>query len=212
MAVSRTRNYACVVYPESAPKNWISILDSFHVASFISPLHEHDIDIEVSDFGEVVETPKKSHYHVMIMFDSVKTSSQAMEIFSIIGGVGCIPIGSTRGYARYMCHLDNPEKYQYDINDVRQFGGADYLEVISTNTDKYLITHEIIEFIQSSNIHLYCDLVEYASENNYSWFKCLRDSPTFWFIFLKSKGYAARRDHVKKLDQEIKETLSSDKE
>ena len=50
MAVSRTRNYACVVYPESAPKHWISILDSFHVASFISPLHEHDVDIEVSDF------------------------------------------------------------------------------------------------------------------------------------------------------------------
>lgn len=56
----RTRNYATIVYPESAPPNWISILEDEHIASFISPLHDKDIEND----GE--NTPKKAHYHVIV--------------------------------------------------------------------------------------------------------------------------------------------------
>ena len=41
---SRYRNFACVVYPESAPDNWQSILSDHHISAFISPLHDKDID------------------------------------------------------------------------------------------------------------------------------------------------------------------------
>ena len=69
----RTRNFATVVYPESAPENWQDILSEQFVPAFISPLHDKDIN----PTGE----PKKPHYHVVIMFDSTKTSEQAKEIF-----------------------------------------------------------------------------------------------------------------------------------
>ena len=69
----RTRNYATVVYPESAPSDWIDKLTECFVPAFISPLHDKDIN----PGGE----PKKPHYHVIIMFDSVKTRDQAKEIF-----------------------------------------------------------------------------------------------------------------------------------
>lgn len=48
------------------------------------------------------------------MFDGVKTIEQAKDLFEQIGGVGCEKVNSIRGYARYLCHLDNPEKAQYD--------------------------------------------------------------------------------------------------
>lgn len=42
----RTRNFATVVYLESAPENWERILEEHCVPAFISPLHDKDIDAE----------------------------------------------------------------------------------------------------------------------------------------------------------------------
>ena len=36
----RTRNYATVIYPESAPDNWMQILSESKIPMFISPLHQ----------------------------------------------------------------------------------------------------------------------------------------------------------------------------
>ena len=114
MSVKRTRNFATVVYPESAPFNWLEILSDQKVSAFVSPLHDKDINPN----GE----PKKEHYHVLIMFDSVKTIEQALDLFKLIGGVQyCEQIQSIRGYARYLCHLDNPEKAQYNVDDINSF-------------------------------------------------------------------------------------------
>ena len=125
---SRTRNYATVVYPESAPEDWQTILEECFVPAFISPLHDSD----VNPGGEI----KKAHYHVVIMFDSVKTIEQAVAVFEKIGGVGCEKVNSIRGYARYLCHLDNPEKFQYPQEKVRALCGADYITTIGLVTDK----------------------------------------------------------------------------
>ena len=77
---ARFRNFATVVYPESAPEKWQETLSEQFVPAFISPLHEKDIN----PTGE----PKKPHFHVIIMFDGIKTTEQAKEIFEKIGGVG----------------------------------------------------------------------------------------------------------------------------
>ena len=147
----RTRNYASVVYPESAPDNWQDILSEQFVPAFISPLHDNDFN----PTGEV----KKPHYHVVIMFDSVKTKDQAIEVFSKIGGVGCEVIQSIRGYARYLCHLDNPEKAQYSQELVRSLCGADYSSVIGLVTDKYKAIGEMIDFCREKNVYSYSDLL-----------------------------------------------------
>ena len=62
----RTRNYACVVYADSAPSDWRDRLAATFIPSFISPYHDKDLN----PTGEV----KKPHWHVLIMFDSVKLS------------------------------------------------------------------------------------------------------------------------------------------
>lgn len=166
----RTRNYATVVYPESAPVNWLEILGECCVPAFVSPLHNED----KNPTGE----EKKEHYHVMIMFDGVKSAEQAQEIIDKINGVGCEKILSTRGYARYLCHLDNPEKAQYLPEAVRSFGGADYFNVIGLVIDKYKAIQDMIDFCKDNQVYAYSDLLEYASVNRFDWFRVLCDNGT----------------------------------
>lgn len=184
--VGRTRNYATVVYPESAPETWQDILSEQMVPAFVSPLHDKDIN----PTGE----PKKPHYHVVLLFEGVKTPEQAKDIFDKINGVGCEKVQSIRGYARYLCHLDNPEKAQYDTVDVRSFCGADYIGAIGLVTDKYKAISEMMQFCKEYNIISYADLLEYCSMNRFDWFRVLCDNGTVVMKeYLKSRHWTDNR-------------------
>lgn len=179
MAGKRTRNFASVVYPESAPQDWKEILTQQFVPAFISPLHDQD----VNPGGEV----KKPHYHVIIMFDGVKTNTQAKEIFDQIGGVGLEIVQSLRGYARYLCHLDNPEKAQYQPDDVMCLCGSDYMGVIGLAIDRYKAIGDMIDFCVEQRIYSYAQLLRYARMERFDWFRVLCDSGTLVMReFLKS--------------------------
>lgn len=167
---SRTRNYACVVYPESAPSNWMDIISESKVPCFISPLHDKDIN----PTGE----PKKPHHHIMVMYDSVKTTEQARTFFESFGGVGVEVINSVRAYARYLKHLDNPEKHQYN-EDVICYGGADYVQAIGTAADKAKSIREMVEWIEGNDIICFADLFVYASINRSDWFDTLINSGAY---------------------------------
>lgn len=181
----RTRNYATVVYPESAPEDWMSLLADQCVPAFISPLHDQDKNPDGED--------KKPHYHVMIMFEGVKSQEQAQAVFDIIGGVGCEIVQSLRGYARYLCHLDNPEKHQYDPEEVRSCSGADYMASIGLPTDKYKAVGEMIDFCEDNDVHSYAQLLVWARQNRYDWFRVLCDSATMVMKeYLKSRTWDAK--------------------
>lgn len=169
--VKRTRNFATVVYPESCPSDFLEILKEFNIPAFVSPLHDLDVNAD----GE----PKKEHYHVMIMFDSVKTEKQAQEVFNAIGGVGCEIVNSVRGYARYLCHLDNPEKHQYNIGDVTCIAGADYYSVITLASDRYAAIGEMMDYCNLNEIFCFSDLLFYARDNRFDWYKALCDNSAF---------------------------------
>lgn len=182
MSVRRYRNYATVVYPDSAPEDWFDSLSDLHVPVFVSPLH----DLDLNPTGE----PKKAHYHVLVMFDNVKTLDQFDEVVDLIGGVGHEVVNSVRGYARYLCHLDNPEKTQYPPEDVKCLGGSDYFSICSLATDKYKGIREMIDFCEDNKLYCYADLLRYASEARPDWFRLLCDSCTVvMFNYLKSCGW-----------------------
>ena len=168
----RTRNYATIVYPESAPDDWISILESEHIPTFISPLHDRDIN--QSSENEL----KKAHYHIVVMFSSVKTQSQARAVFEKIGGVGCEAVKSIRGHVRYLCHLDNPDKVKYSESDVICLNGADYYSIVKLASDKYSAIKEMLAWCRANDIISYSDLFEYAMDERDDWFRCLCDSST----------------------------------
>lgn len=196
----RTRNYGCVVYPESAPANWIEILSEEKTPCFISPLHDQDVDPQ--------NQPKKPHYHVMFMYDGVKTEAQVKEVFEKFGGVGLEVVKSLRGYARYLCHFDNPEKAQYDLNLVKAFFGADYIEVISLATDVDNALQEIEDFCEKYNIVSFYVLSRYASKHRSDWSRVIRRSCSVYLReYLQSRKWSVTHDEMLIVDQETGEEI-----
>ena len=181
----RSKNWATIVYPDSAPENWLQILGELKMELFISPLHDKD---ELPD-----GTQKKPHYHVLFMFSSMKTLEQAQEFFNMVCGVGYEKVATVRGYGRYLCHLDNPEKALYDTADVMSFGGADYFSVINLVTDKYVTLAEILDFCDDNGIYIYSQLIRWCRCNKFEWFRCLCDGGSFMVKeYLKSAEYESR--------------------
>ena len=188
-AARRFRNFATVVYPDSedTPDNWLSILEEFKTPVLVSPFHDSDLNVT----GE----PKKPHYHVLIMFEGMKSQDQVRELFDQIGGVGLETVNSLRGYARYLCHLDNPDKFQYSPAEVRQMSGADFLEIIALPSDKYEMIGERIDYCQAEMVFSYAALLIYARTNRNDWFRILCDSGTIVMKeFLKSLRWQHEQD------------------
>lgn len=196
---TRTRNFATVVYPESAPEDWKEILYGHCVPAFISPLHDKDIN----PTGE----PKKPHYHVIIMFDGKKTIEQATEIFDSINGVGCEKVKSIRGYARYLCHLDNPEKYQYEPSQV-QCIASDYLGTIGLAIDKYVAIGEMQDFCDKYNIVSFYALATYARAHRSDWHRILCDcGSVFMREYLQSRKWSIETNQGDIVDPQTGELL-----
>lgn len=126
----------------------------------------------------------------MFNFDGKKSAEQMKEYTSLIGGVGLEAVGSTRGYARYLCHLDNPEKAQYNPSDVKCYGGADYMALIGLAIDKYVAIKDMMDFCDQCNIVSYAQLLRYCSAERMDWFRVLCDNGTVVMKeFLKSKTW-----------------------
>lgn len=189
MTVTRTRNYVSILYPESAVKDWEHVLAAHCIKSFISPLHDKDINPD--------GTPKKPHYHIVLAFNGVKTKEQAQAIFNTIGAINCQPVNDLVGYCRYLIHMDNPEKYQYSANDVKSLCGADWSETIKTSADRYKALSDICDYVASKNIVSYSVLIDSLRTENYQWFKVACDNTIFLKEYLKSKDWTNNRDGYK---------------
>ena len=169
----RTRAWTCVVYPDSLPANWTDILDDLHLEWVQSPLHDKDVNAT----GE----PKKSHYHLLFLFAGVKSFEQIKEITDLLNAPIPQVCHNSRSLVRYMIHLDNPDKYQYNKSDIISHGGVEIDEFLRpTSSIRYEIIKDMISFVQREGITEYQDLVDYAMYNEYeTWFPLLCDSCTY---------------------------------
>lgn len=171
-SAGRTRNFATIVYPESAPADWLERLQNCHVRALVSPLHDRD----TKEDG----TPKKPHYHVLIMFDGVKSfDTQVKPIYEAIGAVGNEVVNSKEGYGRYLCHLDNPEKAQYNVEDVTELGGAKYAAVIRKGGEELQALSEILSYIKENKIYSLAELVDLVMVNHFEWFEVLTSGKSY---------------------------------
>lgn len=162
----RSRAWAAVVYPESAAEGWREILTELHISGFISPLHDSDINPD--------STQKKPHYHVLLVWESVKTAQQAAEVWKAIGAVPeGRPVNSVRGYARYLVHMDNPEKHQYDPADIVSLSGADWAAVTHLPTDDFSTVKEMCAFIRKNRIYSFAAFFDLCAEKYDDWANAL---------------------------------------
>lgn len=157
----RVRNYACIVYPESAPENWLQILADMAVPCLVSPLHNRDFNAD----GK----PKKPHYHVLFTFEGKKSKSQFNVLIKPLNGTEVVDVQSIRGYARYLCHLDNPEKAQYNVADIKQFGGADYEAFVCMSSDITKQVRLMQYYIKKQHIYSYNYFLDICAESFPDW-------------------------------------------
>lgn len=185
----RARNYGFILYEDSASVVWKDTLEDLHVKGYWIK-HDKDTDMR----GNL----KKEHYHVMLNFPHAIRARSVEELLSRVGVANGFyeTVQSVPGYARYMCHLDNPEKYQYLPSDVHELGGAKYDEIIKIQSkkDKSETLKEIIQFCEDNELECYATLVKYAMDNNDRWLDLLMNIRFGKLIqdYIKSSAWARR--------------------
>jgi len=198
-AESRTRNWTFVVYPESAPENWRNILDDLHIEWVESPLHDKDLNGD----GQ----PKKPHIHVGVFFAGNKTYEQVKEITDSLNCPIPQRCHSARALVRYMAHLDNPEKAQYNPSDIKGHGGVDVADMLRpASSERYTLIADMIAYIKDNNICEFQDLIDYARVNERdTWFPLLCDSCSFVVgQYIKSQRH---RQSIVKVDPDTGEII-----
>jgi len=172
--ITKKRNWACVVYPDSAPSDWHDILKQKGLKCAISPLHDSDVNAD--------ESEKKPHWHVIMCWDGPTTYSVACEITSQLKAPNPMPLESIKGYYRYLTHMDNPEKKQYNQSDIIHLNGfdiSDYIEI--TRSEILAIKRELIKIILENNFLEYSCLINYLYNNNMSIEFDIASSNTIFF-------------------------------
>lgn len=170
----RCRNWTFVLYPESAPADWEQQLEDQHLKFIVSPLHDSDKNEDGS--------PKKAHYHIVMIFEGNKSYEQIKAITDSLGQPIPQRVQSLQGSVRYLTHADNPEKAQYSRDDIRAHGGANpdlyYGKCDKTDSE---ILREICTFIRYNRITEFCDIVDIAAEQHPDdWFPMLTGSHAYF--------------------------------
>ena len=146
--------------------------------ALVSPLHDKD----VNPTGE----QKKAHYHVVLMFDVVKTIEQVKKVVAEFGGVGCEKVNSLRGVARYLCHLDNPDKHQYNESEIKQFCGVDYRGLTELASDIDESAEELLDYCEVNQITSFAKIRRIVRSSKPEWAQALRTRSIYISMTLKS--------------------------
>lgn len=175
-AGKRARSWTAVVYPESAPENWLDILGEQLIEAMVSPLHDQDVE----PTGEV----KKAHYHVVLSFTNPVTYGKARELFKEIGAVvppeSACKVKDLKQMARYLCHLDQPNKHRYSTDDVVTFGGFDYKALVLTSSDEDALLDEIEDYIHTNRIVSFTSFQKICRELHPEWKHVLRHKYSYY--------------------------------
>ena len=174
----KARYWTFVAYPESLTVDLYTFLSELGLCFAISPLHDKDINLT----GE----PKKPHYHVLLEFPGPTTYKNVKEnITDVLNQPIPKVVMTLRGAYRYLCHLDNPEKAQYDINDIRK---SDTFELVLTKTEVTTLKVLIIEDIKKHNVVEYVDLIDlYRKIGDFDRLDIVANNVFFFNTYLSSR-------------------------
>lgn len=178
----KKRYWAFVLYPESAPTDWIEKLQLKGVSCAISPLHDKDLN----PTGE----PKKPHYHIVLAYGSPTTYNNVKALTEELNCPIPIPLESCRGYYRYLTHKDNPEKYQYNEKEIQTLNAFDVTTIL-TNSELAMLKIEIQKLIRENNIIEYADLMNILLDSElYELWNVASNNTVFFDRYIQSGRYS----------------------
>lgn len=181
--MTKGRNWAFVVYPESLPQNYEDIIMQTGLPMCFSPLHDHDVD----PTGE----KKKPHFHVICYYENTTTFKNVKEnVCDLLNGTIPIKLESMVGMYRYHLHLDNPDKYQYNDKLRTFYNGFDVSKVDSlTYTEVLKVVKSIQDLIIANHFLEYSDLMDYLKDNDLNTLYDVAYSHTYFFnCYIRSRA------------------------
>lgn len=155
---AKHRYFAFLVYPESAPEDWLEQLNRTHGEYAISPLHAPDDDC------------KKAHYHVIYRHAGPATLAAAKDAIPPDVPANCHvePVTAPRNYQRYLIHLDDPDKQQWEQGPkaITTLGGfpLDLSRDLSPS-ELRAIRLSIFKVIRDFGIVEYSDLIDFLADS-----------------------------------------------
>lgn len=173
----KKRNWAFILYPESAPDDWEKRLQLYGVPCAVSPVHDKDL----TDKGEL----KKPHYHVILSYKSPTTYNNVSEFVKSLNQPIPIPVQDVSSYFEYLWHESEEDKAPYNKDDVKLYCGFKPPREKLDNEQKVL---GLFSFIRDNQITDYAllidilgdtnqiDLLEYAVSHAYAVVSYLRSS------------------------------------
>lgn len=180
----RARHWTFISYPDSAPENWKEIIKASHIKTAISPLHDKDLNPTGDE--------KKAHWHIMLEYESLKSYDQVRELSDLINATIPQIVQSPVGMIRYFIHKDNPEKHQYNWEDIIIYNGFD-LDKYDSYTEQEIdyIIADITQFIDDNQILEYADLIALVRDKKLGhfddWYRIVRKNTIFFNSYVTSR-------------------------
>lgn len=188
----RSNKWAFLIYQESAPDNYLDVLEEMHIPFVLSPWHDRDVNKETGEF-------KKAHKHGVLFFESLKSYTQVSELLTekLNTPSHVEVVMSPKGMYDYFIHAENPDKTLYSIDEIESGCGFELEQfLITNNNEEYLST--VIDIIEEHNFTEFNNLVRYARVENPSLLNLIINKTYFFAKYLDSRRYSDKRKESEK--------------
>lgn len=180
----RSNKWAFLIYQESAPENYLDILEEMHIPFVLSPWHDKDVNKETGEF-------KKAHKHGVLFFESLKSYTQVSELLTekLNTPSHVEVVMSPKGMYDYFIHAENPDKTLYNIDEIESGCGFELERfLINSNNEQFLST--VIDIIEEHNFIEFNNLVRYARVENPLLLDLIINKTYFFAKYLDSRRHS----------------------
>lgn len=188
----RSNKWAFLIYQESAPENYLDVLEEMHIPFVLSPWHDKDINKETGEF-------KKAHKHGVLFFESLKSYTQVSELLTekLNTPSHVEVVMSPKGMYDYFIHAENPDKTLYNIDEIESGCGFELEQFLITNNNEQFLS-TVIDIIEVHNFTEFNNLVRYARVENSSLLNLIIDKTYFFAKYLDSRRHSSHRKESEK--------------
>lgn len=179
----RSTKWAFIIYKESTPSNYIEILENLHIPYILSPWHDKDVNMQTGEF-------KKSHKHGALFFESLKSYSQVSELLveNLNSPSHIEVVMSPKGMYDYFTHASNPDKTEYNIEEIDSGCGFNLEKFLVNNKEEF--STQVIDLIEEHDFMEFNNLVKFARDENPLLLGLIIDKTYFFAKYLDSRRHS----------------------
>lgn len=189
---SKKRHWSFILYPESAPEDWLDTLECLCIPCAVSPLHDSDFDKS----GQL----KKPHYHIILSYPGPTTFNNVCVVTRSLHQPIPIPVLSIKASYEYLFHKNCPDKHLYNEADIKFLSG--FRPVFGACGDDGINDiKRVLNFISDNSILEFGDLVSSLICCGYDdLFACVVSKSYFFTQYLRSLYFTSSSVELKHIN------------